>query len=215
MIPGKPGQLIAGGTQTGVAVEVRALDLNPFLPLGIDAEQSRFLDSFLLYCLLADSPGCSPEEYDEIGRNVEAVVAQGRDPQLNLSRSAEQVKLTDWANELLEDISYSAGLLDSTHNGSAHSVSLGKQVDKVANPDLTPSGRLLADMQESGKSFYKLAMWLSQQHQHYFTGTAIDSKNQALLEAASSVSLERQKEIEESDTIDFEAFLREWNAYHI
>ena len=42
-------------------VEVRCLDLNPFLPVGIDAAEMRFLDVFLLYCLLAPSPPDSPE----------------------------------------------------------------------------------------------------------------------------------------------------------
>ena len=36
-----------------------------------------------------------------------------------------------------------------------------------------------------------------------------------LLEAASSVSVERQKEIEASDTLDFSDYLAEWNAYHV
>ena len=37
-------------------VEVRCVDLNPFEPLGINAEQIRFLDTFLLLCLLAPRP---------------------------------------------------------------------------------------------------------------------------------------------------------------
>lgn len=37
-------------------VEVRCLDINPFLPMGIDLTESRFLDAFLLYCALNDSP---------------------------------------------------------------------------------------------------------------------------------------------------------------
>ncbi len=37
-------------------IEVRCLDINPFLPLGIDLNEARFLDAFLLFCALADSP---------------------------------------------------------------------------------------------------------------------------------------------------------------
>ena len=37
-------------------VEVRCIDVNPFHLLGIDAETMRFLDTFLLYCLIKDSP---------------------------------------------------------------------------------------------------------------------------------------------------------------
>src|SRR5262249_4070622 len=37
-------------------VEVRCLDLNPFLPVGIGEQEIRFIDAFLLHCLLRDSP---------------------------------------------------------------------------------------------------------------------------------------------------------------
>src|SRR5207302_1819348 len=37
-------------------VEVRAMDLDPFSPIGITADTVRFLDIFLLHCLLSESP---------------------------------------------------------------------------------------------------------------------------------------------------------------
>ena len=42
-------------------VEVRCLDVNPFTPLGIDVETTALVDSFLLSCLLEDSPLCTPD----------------------------------------------------------------------------------------------------------------------------------------------------------
>ena len=196
-------------------VEVRALDLNPFLPLGLDAEQIRFMDAFLLYCLFQESPTCNEQEQSEISRNTEAVVEHGRDPSLKLSNQGEAIKLTDWASTLLEDIKYSAGLMDGVQNGSAHYASVNAQLEKVKNPGLTPSGKILTAMEKENKSFYKLAMMLSEQHRRFFTNTPIDSKNLALLQAASSVSLARQKEIEDADKMDFGSFLSEWNAYRI
>ena len=47
------GALRRGGIEY---VEVRCVDVNPYLPLGIDAEQAHFLDLFLVYCLLEESP---------------------------------------------------------------------------------------------------------------------------------------------------------------
>jgi len=196
-------------------VEVRALDLNPFLPLGIDAEEIRFLDSFLLFCLLSDSPLCDRKEHRAISNNNDAVVEQGRDPGLKLSKDSEKIKLTEWATSLLEDIGYSAGLLDGNDSDNAHFASVNSQKAKVDNPDLTPSGKILSLMREKNQSFYKFAMAQSEEHQNFFNSSQVDSKNLALLEAASSVSFARQKEIEDSDTIDFDTFLAQWNDYHI
>ena len=43
-------------------VEVRLMDLDPFVPTGITAQTMRFLDVFLLHCLLRESPADTPEE---------------------------------------------------------------------------------------------------------------------------------------------------------
>ena len=196
-------------------VEVRVLDLNPFLPLGIDAEQIRFLDAFLLYCLLEDSPPCDEKEHGEIGANKDAVVDHGRDLELELARGSEKVKLTDWATSLLEDISFSAGLLDGVQGNNAHTSSVNSQQAKVDNSALTPSGKILLAMKKDNISFYKFAMAQSEEHQRYFTGHPVDNENRILLESASSNSVARQKEIEDNDSIDFDSFLAQWNAYHI
>src|SRR5690606_28507551 len=76
-------------TERGVEyVEVRCLDLNPFLRAGIDVPQMRFIDTFLLYCLLADSPADSEAESRMMGENQLRVVEEGRRPDLVLERSA-------------------------------------------------------------------------------------------------------------------------------
>src|SRR5690606_38237 len=61
-------------------VEVRCIDLNPFVPLGIDREQADFLDIFLLYNLLIESEGIDEEEYQEILQNQLNTVYEGRKP---------------------------------------------------------------------------------------------------------------------------------------
>src|SRR3989442_684478 len=60
-------------------VEVRLLDLNPFVPIGITLQNVRFLDIFLLHCLLADSPPDTPAEIAALGRNQHKTAAYGRE----------------------------------------------------------------------------------------------------------------------------------------
>lgn len=204
--------LLRGGIEY---VEVRALDLDPFDPVGISAGQSRFMDAFLLYCLLSDSPDCNPAEQQEIGNNLEAVVSNGRDPDLELNWRGQPVKLSEWAGKLLSDITHAAVLLDETQSTNSHTASLARQKEKVRNPDLTPSGKLLNGMRKAEKSFYRYAMELSLEHRRNLSSGTINSKDLARLEAASSVSIERQKEIEAADSQGFDEFLAEWNAYQV
>jgi len=60
-------------------IEVRCVDVSPFTPVGLDAQQIRFMDTFLLFCLLEDSPPCTDEEQAIMDHNLETVVNRGSD----------------------------------------------------------------------------------------------------------------------------------------
>ena len=85
-------------------VEVRLMDLNPFLPVGIDEQTMRFLDVFLLHCLLSDSPPDSPAEIEALKRNQHLVAERGREPGLKLACGGMEVALTDWAAQVLGEL---------------------------------------------------------------------------------------------------------------
>src|SRR5687768_7823241 len=72
-------------------VEVRLMDLDPFERLGINASTMRFLDVFLLHCLLADSPPDTREEIAELAHNQNLTAARGREPGLKLLRAGREV----------------------------------------------------------------------------------------------------------------------------
>ena len=93
----EPGErpLRALGRRGVEYVEVRLVDINPFLPAGIGLEQMRLLDIFLLHCLLADSPPDSPQEIAAMARNQRRIAERGRDPQLRLHRTAELIGAED------------------------------------------------------------------------------------------------------------------------
>ena len=110
----RPVQAPARGVQY---VEVRCLDINPFLPLGIDLDEARFLDAFLLFCAFSDSPLLNGECSDATD-NFLAVVKEGRRPGLQLQRRGQPVELQVWANELLERIADTAALLDRARRRS-------------------------------------------------------------------------------------------------
>ncbi|PCJ28263.1 MAG: glutamate--cysteine ligase [SAR86 cluster bacterium] len=199
-------------TEKGIEyIEVRALDLNPYLPLGIDAEQIRFLDTFLLHCLLSESPECHEQEFFEVSSNLALVVEQGRDPKLELQMDGASIRMTQWANELIEDLAHSASMFDHIHGGNNYEKSLAVQAEKVANPELTPSGRILKDMKEGQMSFFEFSMQQSRAHQAYFKNNELSSEVEKMMRDTASASLLKQKEIEAQDSLNFDEFLADWN----
>lgn len=199
-------------TESGIEyVEVRALDLNPYLPLGIDAEQIRFLDTFLLHCLLSESPDCNEAEFFEVASNLALVVEQGRDPELELKLEGSGKKLRQWGNEFIEDLAHSASLLDHIHGGDDYSRSLDSQSEKIANPELTPSGRILKDMKEGNLSFFEFSMQQSRAHRDHFQNNGLSEETERMMRETAVSSLLNQKKLEEQDDIDFDEFLENWN----
>ncbi|MBC52250.1 MAG: glutamate--cysteine ligase [Gammaproteobacteria bacterium] len=196
-------------------IEVRALDLNPFLPLGIDAEQIRFLDAFLVYCLLADSPECVQAENQEIEKNLALTVNRGREAGLALHRNGQAITLKSWADELLADIGYSASLLDHAHDSHAYADAVATQQNKVDDPSQTPSAQILQALRDNGQPFCKFGMQHSEAVQQGFMKSTLLPSRLDHFTAASAQSLAAQAYAEASDELDFESFLTQWNDYRL
>ena len=199
-------------TSRGVQyVEVRCLDINPFLPLGIDVAQARFIDAFLLFCALEDSPLLENGECGDCTRNFLKVVKEGRRPGLHLQRQGRSVELKAWAGELLERILPLAELLDRSQDSQAHVEALAHQQAKVADVELTPSAQVLAILRQS-TSFAEFALQQSLQHAEYFRAQPLDAGQQAAFEQAAQNSLAEQAELEAQPAGDFDAFVAAYQA---
>jgi glutamate--cysteine ligase len=200
--------LVQGGIEY---IEVRALDLNPYLPFGIDAQEIHFLDSFLLHCLLGESPECHKQEFFEVADNIAKVVEHGRDPKLELSLEGKPKQMKSWANEILAEVEYAASMLDQIHGSTEYISSLAAQSAKVANPDLTPSGRILKDMKEGGLSFFEFSMQQSRKHRDELQNNGLSEAAVRKMTETAAQSHKKQAEIESQDTIDFDEYLKNWN----
>src|SRR5438067_10347381 len=100
-------------------VEARVMDLDPFSAIGIAAETVRFLDIFLLHCLLSESPDDTPVELRSITTNKQQVATRGREPGLRLYRGTKQIQLRRWASELLDGCAPIAAALDAACHSRA------------------------------------------------------------------------------------------------
>ena len=135
----------------------------------------------------------------------------GRNPELQLTVESRPIKLREWASEILDKVENASTLLDSKAGGNSYGEALRAQQAKVENSDRTPSGRMLIDMKENNQSFFRFAMERSMATRDYLKNDGLSAETRSEFEAASVVSLAKQKEIEAADTQSFDEFLREWN----
>lgn len=194
-------------------IEVRCVDVNPFCPLGLDAQTIRFLDTFLLFCLMENSPACDDAEQHVQAANLEAVVNRGREPGLLLQTADGEKPLTDWGEELLTQMQDIASTLDTVHGGSDYTAAATAQRDKLADPELTPSARVLREMRD-GKTFFRLGMSYSERWVEHFRDRELSPEVSAALAEETTHSLQQQREVEASDDISFDQYLANFYAQY-
>lgn len=183
------------------------MDLDPFVPVGIAAPTIRFLDVFLLHCLLADSAPDTPQEIAELDRNQHRTASHGREPGVRLERRGAQVTLMDWAAELLAECQPLARALDAAHGGSEHAAALDAAKAALRAPDTLPSARALATVQQDfGGSYTAFVRAQGEQTRNHLLALPWCDASQAAFEAMAGESVAKRRALEAADTVDFEAF---------
>lgn len=192
-------------------VEVRLLDLDPFVPIGITAATLRLLDLFLLHCLTTPSPPDSPQEIAALGRNQHRTAAQGREPGLTLERDGLSVLLHDWGQELLQAFAPIAAAMDAAYGGTDYAQALAAAWQGLRQPETLPSARVLAAMREQyGNSYTAFVKQQSQLAGQRLLAQPLDALMQAKFEAMSRQSVADQRAIEAGDTLSFEQFRQQY-----
>ena len=193
-------------------VEVRLMDLDPFETLGISADTLRFLDVFLLHCLLSDSPPDTPDEIHELAYNQHLTAARGREPDLHLLRQGRSVPLLDWALELLDELVPIAQALDARDGGERHQAVVADAVRALHNPQSLPSARVLEAITHGGfdDSFVRFVRQRSQLHREALLALDWQAPQQARYEVMVAQSLAAQQAIEAADTMPFEIYRQDY-----
>lgn len=193
-------------------VEVRCLDINPFLPLGIDLDEALFLDTFLLFCALQESPLLSNEENDQCTSNFHSVVTEGRRPGLELRRGGQPIALKSWANELIEHLVPLVELLDRARGGNEYTEALVAQQAKVNDAALTPSAQVLKSMAERNETFVQFGLRQSYRHAGTLRGRPLNPIRQQAFEDLALESQKKQSLLEREDSLDFDLFVEKYHA---
>ena len=194
-------------------IEVRCLDLDPFEPIGIARPTARFLDAFLLFCLLHQSPASDAPARRLARENLLTVVNRGREPGLHLAQAdGTGVELRQLGLRMLDDIAAIGVLLDGARNGVEYRDSIAVQRLKLEQPALTPSARVLEALRAGEGSFFRFAMAQSRLHREHFLARPLDDVSRAHFERLAAESLDAQRAIEQADAVPFETYLANYYA---
>jgi glutamate--cysteine ligase len=192
-------------------VEVRCMDLDPFVPVGIEASTMRFIDLFLLHCLLSDSAPDTRDEIAALARNQHSTAARGREPGLTLERGRGSVTLAEWGAELIEGCTPIAARLDAAFGGSAYRDALAAAQASWRAPQRLPSARVLEAIGHAdGCAYTTFARERALQTQQALLALPWSQEQQVRFEREAQESVARQAALEAADTMPFEAFRQDY-----
>jgi glutamate--cysteine ligase len=194
-------------------VEVRALDVSAFDPVGVNQNKLRFLEAFMALCLFKDSPLISTEEESMFDHNHLQVARYGRQPELLLQNAGRSISPQIWGRALLDEMQGICEILDHGDQNKGYQTALANQRAKLDDVSLTPAARLIKEMTDTGESFFELAWRMSRTHKQYFLDLYKPNEaRQVEFTRIASESIEKQQAIERADSVTFEQYLARYFA---
>lgn len=192
----------------GVAyVELRAVDVNPYSPIGITPESAAFLEVLALYCLLTDSPEITEQEQDLIDQNQANTVTNGRDPHLILRTLDGEVTLNTWIATHLIQMQELAYLLDQAHHCTLYSEAMILMQARCNDTEQTLSAQMLKQTVALGGT-WSFGAHLATEYQNFYRLHVLKEDVQQHLEQASVASVEQLKVLESQPQSSFCEYLK-------
>lgn len=207
--PKNPRRPLVALKQDGVEyIEVRTLDINPFEPLGICKAQIDFMEVFLYYLICKESSPETDKSRECSRDNLMRVTVQGRKKDLRLRcPQNDEFDLHKACTRIFYDLKKVADILDKSRQTKDFSQAIAEIENRLTNSELLPSNRVIKALEN--ESFLGLTEALSEQHQQSFKNFDADTKLQAAFQKASTLSLEKQKEIEREGP-DYPTYLKQF-----
>lgn len=184
-------------------IEVRLLDVDPYEKLALSEEQIHFMHLFLLWCLMRDSNSICNNECKELNDNFQKVLLEGRRPGLELAREGQVITIEKYVSDVLSEISEFSSELRK--QDEKYEKALQVQLDKASNPKLLPSAKVMNDLKN--KTFLEFHLDLAKDYAQNYKMTS--EWNEKLIHEG-KVSWIKQKEIEDTDVLDFDTYLERY-----
>ena len=176
-------------------LEIRGIDLSPHDITGISKYDMRFLDLFLIYCLINDSPNISSEEKDLIDINDNAAIYYGKDDNTLIYMNENKINIGEGKERIFEDLKELAVFLNDSEEylNSIEYVknsTKGKIIDKAHHQNGLDTAKINLDILKSGSS-----------------------KNINSIKKEAELSLDKLNNLQTNSIEEMEEFVKNYNLY--
>lgn len=187
-------------------VELRAVDVNPYSPIGIDETTAGFLEVLALYCLFTDSPDLLPAEQDQIEQNQTEVVNRGRAANAQIVEQGQHYPLMQWMLKHLEKMRPLAALLDEIDHSQLYIPALETMYRRAHDDEATLSEQVVNDTLKHGGT-WGLGSHLALQHAAVYDAHVLPAETSAYFAEMAKISVQNQQQLEQDNQQTFAEYL--------
>lgn len=188
-------------------VELRAVDVNPYSPIGINEDTAGFLEVLALYCLLKDSPSLFDDELEVVEQNQNEVVNRGRAPNASIIENGKAIEIETWVNSYLVQMKPLADSLDQAHHTTLYSSALNVMQSRVDEVDETYSAQIVKDT-IAHNGTWSLGSALAEQHTEHYQNYALTDERVKYFDELTVQSIEQQQKLELECNLSFKDYLK-------
>lgn len=190
-------------------VELRAVDVNPYSPIGIDEHTAGFLEVLALYCLLQDSPALLDAEQSIIEKNQTEVVNRGRAPNAHIQESDVKTPIEAWGQQYVTAMQPLAALLDQSYATQLYSQALERMMVRLHEVDETLSAYMIADTIRHGGT-WGFGSYMAQQHAHAYEQHTLRPETQTYFDEIAVQSIQQQQQLEQAQGLSFADYVAQY-----
>ncbi|WPC31999.1 glutamate--cysteine ligase [Acinetobacter towneri] len=190
-------------------VELRAVDVNPYSPIGIDEHTAGFLEVLALYCLLQDSPALLDAEQSIIEKNQAEVVNRGRAPNAHIQESDVKTPIEAWGQHYVTAMQPLAALLDQSYATQLYSQALERMMVRLHEVDETLSAHMIADTIRHGGT-WGFGSYMAQQHAHAYEQHTLRPETQTYFDEIAVQSIQQQQQLEQAQGLSFADYVAQY-----
>ena len=185
-------------------LELRGIDINPFIPEGIDENKIKLLDVYIMHALISDSPEVSDTEIEEIRANQKAMVESGRSKDIKLKRGGVDIPLLELKTVLHDELKQVASAMDEYCPGYSNAV------DSEMNIDILPSEKIMNEIKSQNISFQEYGLSQSKKIANNLRST--NSNDFSELKHNVEASLKDLKNLQENAGTDINKYVELYNS---
>ena len=190
-------------------VELRAVDVNPYSPIGIDEHTAGFLEVLALYCLLQDSPALLDAEQSIIEKNQAEVVNRGRAPNAHIQESDVKTPIEAWGQQYVTAMQPLAALLDQSYATQLYSQALERMMVRLHEVDESLSAHMIADTIRHGGT-WGFGSYMAQQHAHAYEQHTLRPETQTYFDEIAVQSIQQQQQLEQAQGLSFADYVAQY-----